>query len=209
MLKAIKILKKLPVDFGQYEMRKKTKGKLIAFSFAGNGRGKLALDLGCRDGHWSNQLEALGYEVMAADISPVYGKAIIVNANKNLGFQDGTFDLIWCSEVVEHLENPVFSLEEMRRVLKPDGKLILTTPNSKFWLFRLFDLFKVSIENLQNPEHKHFFSYSRIKNLLPESKIFGFFPYLLLKFQISNPKFIDFLSPTLVVFWQKKHEHIF
>lgn len=184
-------------------MRGKTKGKLIAFSFAGDGHGRLALDLGCRDGCWSKRLEGLGYEVVAADLMPNYEKAIVVDVNKTLEFKDRTFDLVWFSEVIEHLENPTFSLNEVKRILKPGGKLILTTPNSKFWLFRLFELLKVPIEDLQNPEHKHFFSYNQIKNLLPESKIFGFFPYLLLKFQVSSPKFIDFLSPTLVVFWQK------
>jgi len=204
MIKVIKVLKKLPIDFGQYELREKTKGKLIAFSFAPEGQGRLALDLGCRDGSWSKRLEDLGYEVIAADIAPIYEETVRVDANRVLEFKDSVFDLIWSSEVIEHLKNPVFSLAEMTRVLKPGGRLILTTPNSKFWLFRLFKLFKVPMEDLQNPEHKHFFSYRLIKRLLPESKIFGFFPYLILKFQISNPKFIDFLSPTLVVFWQKK-----
>ena len=68
MLNILKILKKLPIDFNQYEMREKTKGKLIAFDLAKEKAGGRALDLGCRDDYWSKKLEELGYEVTAADI---------------------------------------------------------------------------------------------------------------------------------------------
>jgi ubiquinone/menaquinone biosynthesis C-methylase UbiE len=43
---------------------------------------------------------------------------------------DETFDVVLCCEVIEHLEvDPMFMLSEINRVLKPDGLLILTTPN--------------------------------------------------------------------------------
>jgi ubiquinone/menaquinone biosynthesis C-methylase UbiE len=43
---------------------------------------------------------------------------------------DETFDYVLCSEVVEHMEvDPMFMLSEVNRVLKPNGMLILSTPN--------------------------------------------------------------------------------
>lgn len=43
---------------------------------------------------------------------------------------DETYDLVLCSEVIEHMEvDPMFMVAEMNRVCKLDGKLILTTPN--------------------------------------------------------------------------------
>ncbi|HDS09403.1 MAG TPA: SAM-dependent methyltransferase [Firmicutes bacterium] len=46
-------------------------------------------------------------------------------------FNDNSFDFILCLEVIEHLlENPVFMLAEIHRILKPEGKLILTTDNA-------------------------------------------------------------------------------
>jgi SAM-dependent methyltransferase len=203
MLKIIRILKKLPIDFNQYEMREKTKGKLIALDLIENGRNKKALDLGCRDGYWSRRLENDGYEVVAADIEPCYEKAIVVDANQRLPFSDAEFDLVWSSEVIEHLDNPVFSTEEMLRILKPNGKLVLTTPNSNFWFFRLLKIF-APIEKLQTEHHKQFFSISNIKMLLPEAKIFRFFPYFILKFKISNLKLVDWLSPVFVIYQEKK-----
>jgi|694.fasta_scaffold00884_8 ubiquinone/menaquinone biosynthesis C-methylase UbiE len=44
--------------------------------------------------------------------------------------EDATFDVVICCEVIEHMElDPMFMLAEINRVLKPNGKLILTTPN--------------------------------------------------------------------------------
>jgi SAM-dependent methyltransferase len=45
--------------------------------------------------------------------------------------EDGTFDFVICSEVVEHLDvDPMYMMSEINRVLKLDGTLVLTTPNS-------------------------------------------------------------------------------
>jgi SAM-dependent methyltransferase len=45
-----------------------------------------------------------------------------------LPFSDGAFNTVLCTEVLEHLHTPSLALKEMRRVLAPGGKLILTTP---------------------------------------------------------------------------------
>src|SRR5262249_21256625 len=46
-------------------------------------------------------------------------------------YADGTFDVVVFSEIIEHLAiNPVWTLAEIHRVLKPNGHLILTTPNA-------------------------------------------------------------------------------
>lgn len=46
-----------------------------------------------------------------------------------LPFQDGEVDVIYCSEAIEHLLNPESFLQEIKRVTKPKGYLLLTTPN--------------------------------------------------------------------------------
>ncbi len=51
-----------------------------------------------------------------------------------LPFPTGSFDCVLLSEVVEHLEAPQISIGEAARVLKPGGRLLVTTPNYRsFW----------------------------------------------------------------------------
>jgi len=47
----------------------------------------------------------------------------------NLKFEPNKFDYIFLMEVIEHLENPSQALEEVSRILKPGGKLVLSFPN--------------------------------------------------------------------------------
>jgi len=49
---------------------------------------------------------------------------------QELPVEDGYFDIVLCSEVIEHMEiDPMFMLSEINRVLRSGGRLLLTTPN--------------------------------------------------------------------------------
>lgn len=52
----------------------------------------------------------------------------IVSDITNIPAPDASFDVILCSEVFEHLPDPLKALDEFSRLLKPNGKLILTAP---------------------------------------------------------------------------------
>ncbi len=197
MIKLIELIKGLPVDLGQASMREKTKGKLIAFNYIESGKGKKALDIGCREGMQSERLLNLGYDVTSIDIEPKYPKAVTLDVNQPLPFDNATYDLIWCSEVIEHLIDPVFSVNEMRRVLKPDGRLIITTPNSYAWFFRLFSIVGLSQKKIQNKGHLHFFCVQDIHKIFPKANVFGYFPYIFFKRKIS--KGLGLLTPTFVI----------
>jgi len=97
-----------------------------------------ALEVGCGDGFFSSKLSDLGYKVTGIDLSPL----AIANARNKykeiqfqvhdlenpLPFHDSTFDLVWCSEVLEHLYFPGFALDEIYRVLSSGGIFLCTVP---------------------------------------------------------------------------------
>jgi SAM-dependent methyltransferase len=94
------------------------------------------LDLGCGEGHVLNRLTE-NFERYGCDISekPLYFLDNDVNTkicNLNEGFPfNNIFDVIVCSELLEHLENPEDVLQNISQHLKPDGLSLITIPNYK------------------------------------------------------------------------------
>jgi SAM-dependent methyltransferase len=68
-------------------------------------------------------------------------KAQLADLEKSLPFGDATFDLVVAKDLIEHLLAPERLLAEARRVLKPDGRLVLSVPNHFYLPFRLRILF--------------------------------------------------------------------
>ncbi|MDD5772186.1 MAG: class I SAM-dependent methyltransferase [bacterium] len=98
----------------------------------------LFLDIGCSDGSWGSYWKNKGWKCFGTDINPgsiesAGNKGIeakICDLNKDpLPFGDKIFDLIFAGEVIEHLIDTDGFLKEIYRCLKPEGKLLLTTPN--------------------------------------------------------------------------------
>ena len=207
----VTLLANLPIDLGQGSFAHKTTGKLIGFKqIPVPHSGAKALDLGCGDGYWSEKLKALGYKTISIDIEREfpnvdadhpYKGMIPLNANRDLPFPNNSFDVIWCSEVIEHLDNARHAAKEIQRLVKPMGVYVVTTPNSFFWLHYLLKLFGLSNPDWQNKGHKSFFSIADMKELFPQADIYGYFPYILIKAKIKN--FVSFLSPTFVVVGRK------
>ena len=103
------------------------------------------IEVGCKHGELYRLLQETGeqYRYQAVDIDqrtlqeiPGYHKEqfICKNVNNGLPFSDESADYIVCLEIMEHLENATFFLEEVKRVLRGDGKLILSIPNVYCWL---------------------------------------------------------------------------
>lgn len=99
-----------------------------------------ALDLGCGDGAVSAAVRA--EQLTIADVSPVAlgrargrlpeAEAVELEPDAPLPFADGTFDLVVCTETIEHVHDLQIFMSEVRRVLEPRGRLALTTPANRF-----------------------------------------------------------------------------
>ena len=72
-------------------------------------------------------------------------------------FEDGTFDLINCSDVLEHLVNRTACLKELKRIKKPDAPIIISIPNADTpWKKRLR---RAGVDSRDDNDHK--IEYSR------------------------------------------------
>lgn len=88
--------------------------------------GKL-LDIGCGNSPFKKFFPNMNY----TGIDKYIKREEVIRADAhNLPFIDDRFDVILCTEVIEHTEEPKKVLNEAKRVLKPEGKLILTAPQT-------------------------------------------------------------------------------
>ncbi len=75
---------------------------------------------------------------------------------EQLAFQDETFDLVICSEVLEHLLEPQQALAEIRRVTKRGGTVILTTPSAVSLSDVCMNLFRLFNTHIESEKDVHF-----------------------------------------------------
>lgn len=104
----------------------------------GTRRGRL-LDVGCGNGEFLARMRDLGWEVMGVEPDPAavrvaqehYGVEVTCGSIEHAGLPDNGFDAVTLSHVIEHLPDPIGTLRECARVLKPGGVLVATTPNTR------------------------------------------------------------------------------
>lgn len=83
---------------------------------------KRTLDIGCANSPYSEFFpNRVGFDIQEGKGVDVVGDA------HSLPFPDKSFEQIICTEVLEHLHTPQTAIDEMYRVLKPGGKVVLTT----------------------------------------------------------------------------------
>jgi len=111
----------------------KTHRKVLEIFDGFPSRGSL-LEIPAGEGALAWQLHKLGFAVTGGDIDPTFFKVaslpcIYLDLNRKFPLADEQFDFISCIEGIEHLEDQFQFVRECRRVLRPDGRLVLSTPN--------------------------------------------------------------------------------
>jgi 2-polyprenyl-3-methyl-5-hydroxy-6-metoxy-1,4-benzoquinol methylase len=138
------------------------------------------LDVGCGTGLNASHLVQAGHRIVGIDLSSVAiekcrergFEAVLCDIDSEpIPYKDETFDLAYASDVVEHCADTAGFLRELHRVLKPGGMLLLSTPNSAFWVYRILGLLGLTASEYQHPGHIRFFS---IRNLSAAIEAAGF-----------------------------------
>jgi SAM-dependent methyltransferase len=136
------------------------------------------LDLGSGDGRLTQEIAGIGAKPVGVEVAQAAVDRAraghpeldfrLVPIDGPLPFDDGSFEVVWSSEVIEHVADTARWMSEVRRVLVPRGTLLLTTPSHG----RL-RLAAKGIEAFSDPlgDHLHLYSRASLQALLAE---FGF-----------------------------------
>ncbi len=138
---------------------------------------KSVLDLACGSGYGAASLKENSRQVVAIDLSEqavAYAKShfhregihFLVGDATCLPFPDARFDVVVAFEIIEHIEKDAEFLREVKRILKPEGLAILSTPNR---------VFSREQEIAENPFHIREYSEKEFAELLGT-----FFPSIVL-----------------------------
>jgi len=130
---------------------------------------KKALDIGCGWAGFAKILRSKGYDTYCTDIENVHienskklgFKSKQADFNNPLPFRNNYFDVVACLEVIEHVPNAELLLKEAYRILKPNGLLVISTPNIAWGPYRLLTLLGYPPNN--EGFHFRFFTHKTLK----------------------------------------------
>jgi SAM-dependent methyltransferase len=134
------------------------------------------LDAGCGEAFFSPLLARRADHTRACDYSPTQiATNCEVHPNINFFVQDlanpitaepKSFDAVWASDTLSQIINPGFALNEFHRVLKPDGKLLITVPYHGFMKNLMIALFKWEKHFAVNNPQIRFFTVKMLTRLV-------------------------------------------
>jgi len=197
------------MKYEQFKFRIKKINSIIPYAPAPPLGNKKLLDIGCSCGYFidvalENGYDAYGIEFSEVAISyakPLTQKRIIqgdINTLKQTAtmnlIEDTQFNIVTAFDIIEHTENPIEFLREIKTVLKPFGLLVLTTPDTGHFLRYIM---KGYWPMIQPTQHFILFSKKSIKlalekagykdiSIMPAYKIVSF-DYLLYQIELLNP----------------------
>jgi SAM-dependent methyltransferase len=131
------------------------------------------LDLGCGDGNTLSWLAPYADDFLALDYSLLRlararqhqtGAVLALADVFRLPLLDASVDLVFFNHVLEHLDDDSLALQEVHRILRPDGLLLLGIPNEGSWWWQL--AYKRDPMSLEQSDHVHFYTTNSIAELL-------------------------------------------
>jgi 2-polyprenyl-3-methyl-5-hydroxy-6-metoxy-1,4-benzoquinol methylase len=142
--------------------------------------GDHVLDVGCGDGRFDAELLAIGASVVGIDVAEAALRRAreldprldlrLVPFDGEWELADASFDVVWAGEVIEHVADTAAWLSEVRRVLRPGGRLLLSTPaHGRLAMLRLALSARALAEHFDpRGEHLRFYTRATLRELLED-----------------------------------------
>jgi len=139
------------------------------------------LDVGCSSGNFGAVLlhekncEVVGLDIDKADIAEAKKKlsaAYVRNVERDELADLGKFDVIIFADVLEHLLDPIGALEKVKKLLKPEGKILFSIPNMAHISIRLHLLrgfFEYTPIGLLDRTHLHYYDEHEVQHIFNEA----------------------------------------
>jgi SAM-dependent methyltransferase len=127
-----------PIPLQRYWQRHRHRIVLEYLASCSAGRPASVLDVGCGSSRIIQDLpDAIGLDILFPKLRFLRGRhgRLVQGTVFALPFGDASFDAVICSEVLEHVSDESRVLEELTRVVRPGGMLILGTPDYGRWLW--------------------------------------------------------------------------
>ncbi len=120
-------------------------------------------DVGCGDGKFLRRMAARGWHGAGMDFDAAavevgrtkYGLELSVGDFQTAPFEGGDFDAVTMTHVIEHVTDPVACLKKCRQLLRPGGRVVVTTPNVRSLGHQRFER---NWRGLEPPRHLHLFT---------------------------------------------------
>lgn len=152
------------------EQGRRIAAKIILNKIAKYRRKGKILDIGCATGLLLDEAKKQGWQAYGIELSrwavnfarEKFNLDIYEGLLAEAKFPYNYFDAVVMIDVIEHLPNPKKTLEEIRRILKPDGMLCISTPDIDSFLSRLLAARWWGIQH----SHLYYFSKKTLTNLL-------------------------------------------
>lgn len=193
---------------------------------------KKILDIGCYDGSFLSLIknrnnDFFGIEASDQGVRETKNKEIEVKQfffddKTPIPFEDSFFDIVVAGEIIEHIYDTDFFLREIYRILKPSGKLLISTPNIAslgrriMLIFGISPILEISPNEADSSGHIRYFTYKDLAKLLKKHN----FILKIRKSDVVNfssggkiksktlAKILPNISQSLIALYEKKQEGI-
>jgi SAM-dependent methyltransferase len=169
-------------------------------------RGSSILDVACGNASFTRLLSKF-----SADVTALHSTACVAARHARsypeitflqhdmcdpIPFQDCSFNVIWCSGILEHVPNPGFVLREMYRGLAPGGRLLVTVPYNSRLREILTAMFKWNEQFIPVEPSLHFFTKKSLEKIAHNA---GFTSLRLKTCSMYNPLHDLFIPTSLLL----------